>query len=146
MVSTMRKNLIVLPFLLCAAPAAAQSAQFQLPREVTDPATAQKLANAMQALSQAFLNVKVGGVQAAIEGREATQQEKNMTVGDVVRRKDPNFDRHFQQQIATVGPRLQRSIRVLNEALPAMVQSLDEAQRAMERAAANMPDPTYPKR
>jgi len=142
----MRKNLIVLPFLLCATPAAAQSAQFQLPRELTDPATAQKLANAMQALSQAFLNVKVGGVQAAIEGREATQQEKNMTVGDVVRRKDPNFDRHFQQQIATVGPRLQRSIRVLNEALPAMVQSLDEAQRAMERAAANMPDPTYPKR
>src|SRR4249919_3907167 len=146
MVTTMRKHLIVLPFLLCATPAAAQSAQFQLPRELTDPATAQKLANAMQALSQAFLNVKVGGVQAAIEGREATQQEKNMTVGDVARRQDPNFDRHFQQQIATVGPRLQRSIRVLNEALPAMVQSLDEAQRAMERAAANMPDPTYPKR
>jgi hypothetical protein len=37
-------------------------------------------------------------------------------------------------------------VRVLNQALPAMMQSLTEAQKAMERAVANMPDPTYPKR
>jgi hypothetical protein len=48
--------------------------------------------------------------------------------------------------MTTVGPQLQRSVRVLNQALPAMMQSLTEAQKAMERAVANMPDPTYPKR
>ena len=142
----MHKVMIFLPLLLCAAPAAAEPAPIQLPRELTDPATAQKLATAMQMLSQALLNVKIGGVEAALEGREATPQEKNMTVGDMARRKDPNFDRHFQQQIATVGPQLQRSMRALNEALPPMMQSLKEAKKAMERAAANMPDPTYPNR
>lgn len=142
----MRKIIFLLPLLLRAAPAAAQPAPIQLPPELTDPATMQRLAGAMQALSQAFLNVKVGGVQAALEGREATPQENNLTVGDMARRNDPNFDRHLQQQMTTVGPQLQRSVRVLNQALPAMMQSLTEAQKAMERAVANMPDPTYPKR
>jgi hypothetical protein len=90
----MRKIIFLLPLLLRAAPAAAQPAPIQLPPELTDPATMQRLAGAMQALSQAFLNVKVGGVQAALEGREATPQENNLTVGDMARRKDPNFDRH----------------------------------------------------
>jgi hypothetical protein len=69
-----------------------------------------------------------------------------MTVGDLARRKDPNFDRHLQQQVAEVGPALQRSMNALNQALPAVMQSLSEAQKSIERAVANMPDPTYPRR
>ena len=34
----------------------------------------------------------------------------------------------------------------LNQALPAMMQGLNQAQQALERAVANMPDPTYPRR
>lgn len=143
----MRFRLILLPFLLSATPALAQQqAVPQLPRELTDPATAQKLANAMQVLSNSLLNVKIGEVQAAIEGRVATPQEKNMTVGDVARRHDPNFDRHFQQQVATVGPMMQQSMKALNQALPAMMQGLSQAEQALDRAVANMPDPNYPKR
>ena len=141
----MHKTLIILPLLLCATPAFAQHAP-QLPPELTDPASVQKLANTMQALSGALLNVKVGGVEAAVQGREATPQERNLTVGDLVRRKDPNFDRHIQQQMATVGPRVQQSMRALNQALPEIMQSLGDAQKSIERAVANMPDPTYPKR
>jgi hypothetical protein len=144
-VIAMRKILIVLPLILVASPAFAQQAPL-LPPELTDPATAQRLATTLQALSQAFLNVKVGAVQAAIEGREASPQERNVTLGDLARRKDPNFDRHMQQQISTVGPQLQRSMRAMNEALPEMMQSLKEAKKTLERAAANMPDPTYPRR
>ena len=33
-----------------------------------------------------------------------------------------------------------------NRALPAVMQALDDAQRAVDRALANMPDPTYPRR
>lgn len=141
----MRKTLILIPLLFAASPAIAQRAP-QLPRELTDPATAQKLANAMQALSHAFLNVRVGEVQAALEGREPTPQERYMTVGDMARRDDPNFDRNFQRQMASVGPMMQQSMRAMNQALPAMMKSLKDAQKAIERAAANMPDPTYPRR
>jgi hypothetical protein len=52
----------------------------------------------------------------------------------------------MQQQIANVGPMMQRSMNALNQALPAVMQSLTEAQKSIERAVANIPDPTYPRR
>jgi hypothetical protein len=143
----MRKILIFFPLLLCARPAFAQeTASPQLPPELTDPATAQRLANTMQALSNALLNVRLGGVKAALEGREATPQEKNLTVRDMARRKDPNFDRDLQRQVAQAGPTMQRSMKALNQALPSVMQGLADAQQSIERAVANMPDPTYPRR
>ena len=141
----MRKSLILLPLLFVATPAAAQPAA-QLPHQLTDPANAQKLTNAMQALSGVFLNMKVGEVQAALEGRQATPTERNMTVRDMARRDDPDFDRHFQQQMANVGPTVQHSMRALNQALPAMMKGLTEAEKSLDRAIANLPDPNYPKR
>jgi hypothetical protein len=142
----MNKSLLFVPLLLIAAPAVGQPAPPQLPPELTDPATTQKLTNAMQALSRAFLDVRVGEVRAALEGRPATPSERRMTVRDMARRDDPDFDRHMQQQIANVGPMMQRSMNALNQALPAVIQSLTEAQKSIERAVANIPDPTYPRR
>ena len=78
--------------------------------------------------------MKVGELKAAIEGREASPQERNVTVGDLARRDDPDFDRHLQRQIATIGPQLQRSMRAMNEALPELMQSLKDAKKSLERA------------
>jgi len=141
----MRKSLIILPLLVAATPVAAQPVP-QLPPELTDPRTAQKLANAMQALSTALLNVRVGEVKAALEGREASAEERNMTVGDLARRNDPDFDRHMQQRVASVGPMMQQGVRTLNQALPAMMKGLHDAEKSLDRAISNLPDPTYPRR
>ena len=145
MVTNMRKSLILLPLLLASTAAFAEPAP-QLPPELTDPATAQKLTNSMQALSSALLNVRVGEVAAALEGRVATPEERNLTVGDLARRDDPNFDRHFHDQMATVGPTMQRSIQAMNKALPEITRDLKEVRKSLERAIANMPDPNYSKR
>ena len=145
----MRKGLILLPVLLSAAPALAQPApsdKFQIPHELTDPASVERLTGTMRALSHALLDVRIGGIEAALEGRDASPREKRMTVGDLARRKDPNFDRHLQQQMASVGPQIQRSVKAINSALPEMMRSVEDAQRSIDRALANMPDPTYPKR
>jgi hypothetical protein len=144
----MRKSLILLPLLLCATPAVAQEAppMVQLPPELTDPAAAMKLARTMQAVSTALLNIRVGDMRAALEGREATPRERNQTLGDIVRRKDPNFDRDVQREVATVGPKIQRSMRAINRALPQVVQDVDDAQRSLDRAVSNLPDPNYPRR
>jgi len=147
----MRTKLMLLPLLLCATPALAQPApadpgNIQLPRELTDPATAQRLTNTMQALSGALLNIHVGEMRAALEGRPATSQDRNLTVGDLARRKDPDFDRHLQQQVASVGPTVQHSMAVLNHALPEVMRDLASAQKSIGRAVANLPDPNYPKR
>ena len=68
----MRKALIILPALLTASPAFAQEAPpgFQLPRELTDPEAQMRLAMKLQQMSNALLNVRVGEMRAAIEGRD----------------------------------------------------------------------------
>ena len=145
----MRYRLILLPLLACASPAMAQpvpSDDIQLPRELADPATADRLADMAQGLAQAVLDMPVGEIKAAAEGRKASAAERRMTVRDMARRDDPNFDRDIQQRIAQSGPAIRRSISALNQALPAITKSLQQASRAIERAAANMPDPTYPRR
>jgi len=142
----MRSYLIALPVLILASPALAQEAPQQLPPELTDPATVHRLAGTLQALSQALLDVKVGGIRADLEGRTATPAERNMTVRDVARQKDPDFDRHLQQKIASAGPQIERSMTAMQRALPQMMRSLQDVKTSMERAMANMPDPTYPKR
>ena len=146
----MRRYLLAIPLALIAAPLAAQPAaqpeQIQIPRELTDPAMADKLANMLQALSKAFLNLPVGEVQAAVEGRQPTAAERRLTVRDMGRRDDPNFDRNFERQIAQSKPMIEQSMKAFSEALPAMTRALSEAARHMERATANMPQPDYPRR
>jgi hypothetical protein len=141
----MRKRLILLPVLLIATPALAQPAQ-QLPPQLSDPRLADRLADTMQSLSKALLDLPVGEVQAAVEGRGPTPADRKLTVRDLGRRDDPNFDRNFREQIAQARPAIERGMKALNAALPAMTKALDDAGRAIDRAAANMPDPTYPKR
>jgi len=141
----MRKILILIPLLLGSTAAFAQPVP-QLPPELTDPSTVHQLAGTLDELSRALMNVRIGEARAALEGRDATPRERNMTVGDYVRRNDPNFDRDLHQQIASVEPQVQRGVRAANRALPAVSQAIDDAERAVDRAIANMPDPTYPRR
>jgi hypothetical protein len=150
MVTPMHTRLFVLPLMLCASPALAQAAP-PLPPPVQpplmiDPGMVDRLANSMQALSHVMLDMKVGGLRAALEGREATPSEKRLTVRDLARRNDPNFERHLDQQIAAARPKLERSMRAMNQALPEITEDLQRAERAIDRAAANMPDPNYPRR
>ena len=143
----MRASLTALPLLMVAAPVAAQSAPPGPPpqavqRALNDPAMVDKLSNAMEALSDAFMNLPVGEVQAAVEGRRATPQEKRLTVRDVARRDHVDV----QRQIAEAKPMIRQSLKALSQTLPAMMKSVEDAREALDRAAANMPDPTYPRR
>ena len=138
----MRTHLALIPLLVIAAPATAAQPQPQVPPQLTDPATAERLANVMQALSKAFLDMPVGQVQAAVEGRPATPADKRRTVRDL----DPKLDREMQTQIAQSKPMIENGMKAMAEAMPAVMKSLHEAKKSIERAAANMPDPTYPQR
>jgi hypothetical protein len=142
----MRLPLVLLPLSLCATPALAQAAPppdaIQLPPELAAPATVDRVADTMQALSQAFLDLPVGQIQAAIEGRKPTSADRQRTVGTETGLKPHDL----QRRIAAAKPRIEQSIRALNEALPEVTANLQQAQRAVERAIANMPDPNYPRR
>jgi hypothetical protein len=148
----MRRSFLLVPLSLVAAPAFAQAAPvpptpaIQLPPQLADPGTADRVADAMQSLSQALLDLKVGKLQATLEGRKPRPGERNLTVRDLERRKDPNFERHLNEQIAAARPRIEQGIRAMNQALPEITADLQHAQQAVERAISNMPDPNYPRR
>lgn len=150
----MRSSLVLLAISLCAAPALAQTPArsapdnqaIQLPPQLADPTTADRLADAMQSMSQALLDLKVGRLQAALEGRKTTPADRNLTIRDLARRDDPAFEKKLHEQIDQARPKMERSIRALNEALPEVTEDLQRAQRSIERAIANMPDPNYPRR
>ena len=112
----------------------------------SDPATAEKLANGMEALSGALLNLKVGDVRAAVEGRKRDSGRTNLTVGDLARREDPEFRAPSPAADRDAKPKIEQSIKALNQALPEITSDLVErARQSIERAMPRtMPDPNYP--
>ena len=121
----MRIRLILLPLLLSATPALAQTrppatppAEQQVQRALNDPAMADRLAGAMQAMSRAFLDMPVGEIEAAVEGRPPTLADRNRTL----RSENPSLDRELQTQVAQARPMMRQSMKALSDALPAMMR------------------------
>jgi hypothetical protein len=121
----MRAFQLILPLALVASPALAQTKPapapapapapvapqtITVPPALTDPATADKLARMMQAMSKAFLELPVGEIEAAAEGRKATRADRQRTVRQVGRAEDPNFERNFQRDIANSKPMIEASM------------------------------------
>jgi hypothetical protein len=145
-IRTMRATLLALPLALLGSPviaeAPAQPNAIQLPPELTDPRWADRLTDAVAALSKAFLDMPVGEVEAAIEGRQPTLADKSRTV----RSETKMSERELRQEIEAARPAMQAGIKAMAAALPAMMEGLSKAQDELDRAAANMPQPGYPKR
>ena len=135
----MRFGLLLFPLSLCAAPSLAQPVP--VPPQIP-PQTVDRAADAMQSLSKAFLDLPVGEVQAAVEGRKPTSADRRRTVAS----ETGLSARELQQRIADAKPQIEQSVDAINRALPEITEDLQRAQQSIERALSNMPDPNYPRR
>ena len=150
----MRIGLLLLPVALIAGPALGQAAPgaaapaetAAVTKALNDPATADRLARMMQALSQAFLNLPVGEVEAAAEGRAVTRADRNRTLREVGRRDNPNFEQDLQRELAGSRGIMRASMKAMAAALPSMMKGMTDAARELEKATENMPRPVEPKR
>ena len=144
----MRALPLLLPLLAAAAPASAQMAPPPPAPQalVIPPAAADRVADALDAVTDALLDVKVGKLKAAIDGRPPAPGERQLTLRDVAGAKDPNFEANLHRTIAQARPLVRQGIRTVDETLPQVVQGVQQASRALERATANLPDPSYPQR
>jgi len=142
--------LFALPLLLVAAPAVAAPQQerekIEIPPEVTSPETAEKLGKMAGVLSKALMDLKVGEIEAIATGREPTAADKQRTVRDMAAKGDPNFERDVERTVANAGPIIQQSMKRLTAMLPALMKAMEGIGDDLDRATANLPDPTYPKR
>lgn len=138
----MRVLMFALPLMLIAAPAAAQQRPAPaIPPELADPALGQKMGQMAGALSRALMDVRVGEIQAAVEGREPNAADRRRTVRDMTGGR--GIDRDIERQIAVAAPAMQRA---LVTALPAMMAAMEQVAQEFERATANLPQPGYPNR
>ena len=141
----MRALLIALPLVLAPVPAVAAPKEApQLPPELSDPAMADKLGKMAGALTRALMNMPVGEVEAAAQGREPTAAERTRTVRDQI--GGPEAEREVEAKVAASGRQMQAMTKALVASLPSIMKSLEGVERELERATANLPDPTYPKR
>ena len=137
----MRISLLLLPASLAAAPAMAQTAPVQVPPQMLDPAFANRLTDMMHAMSKTFLNLPIGELQAAVEGRAVTSADRGRTV-----RSETGLDqRELDEQIEGSRVAMQQGMKAMAEALPKIAEAVHSARQEVEKAAANMPSPTYPR-
>jgi hypothetical protein len=139
----MRNILFALPLMLAAAPAHAAPAP-QVPGELSDPAMADKLGRVAGVLTRSLMDLPVGEVEAAIQGRPATAADRAHRVRDEV--NDPYLDQRIAAGAAQSTRTMQRATKALVASLPAIMGALGQAQAELERAVSNIPDPTYPRR
>jgi len=140
----MRSALFLAPVAILASPALAEppTPTIEIPKELTDPVWADRLTDVLQVLSKSMLELPVGEVEAALEGRQPTAADRRKTV----RTESRVSERELKQQIEAARPAMQGALKAMTAALPAMMKGLEEAGREMEKATANLPQPGYPKR
>ena len=144
----MRLRLLALPLAAAATPVAAQGAEppaaeeMRLPPEMSDQRLADRLVDTLQVLSKAFLSIPTGEVEAALEGRSATAADRTKTVAS----ESGLTERELKRKLDESRPAMQGAQKALMAAIPAMMKGFAEARKEFEKAAANMPQPGYPRR
>ena len=141
----MRAAVMIVPLLIATAPAVAAPPQPapHIPRELADPRMADQLGRVAGTLTRSLMNLPVGEMEAAIEGRPATPADRAKTVRDSV--NDPYLEQRITAEAAASGKMMQAATKALVASLPAIMQSLEGAKQEIERATANLPSPVYPK-
>jgi hypothetical protein len=115
-----------------------------LPPVLTDPAMADQVGRVAGVLTRSLMNLPVGEVEAAVEGRVPTPADRARTVRDSI--GDPYLDQRIADQAANSGRMIQGASKALAASLPAILQAVEGARGEIERAIGNLPDPTYPRR
>jgi len=144
----MRAALIALPIAIVAMPSVAiaapspQDETAHIQRVLNDPQWADRMTGVMVAMSKAFMNMPVGEVEAAVQGRQPTAADKRRTVQS----ETGMSEQQLQLKIEESRPQMEAGMRAMAAALPAIMKGFSEAQHEMEKATANIPRPDYPKR
>jgi len=111
---------------------------------LSDPALADRLGAVAGALTRSVMNLPVGEVEAALEGRPATREDRRRTVRDSL--GDPQAEQRIEQQAAASGRAMQSAGQAIARSLPAIKQAMEGLEADLARVVGNLPDPTYPRR
>lgn len=140
----MRLSLVFAALVATAAsPALAQPATppVQLPSEIADGRMLDQLGDVAGVLAKALLSLPVGEVEAAIENRPVTREDRRRTVASEMGTDAREIDRDVERGKVVMKQGGQAMVR----ALPVITRELGRIGEQLDRALANLPSPTYPR-
>ena len=105
-----------------------------------------KLAAKLQALSNAVMQSESGDVSAALDGSRGQPAGAKHDHRRSRAPKGSQFRPQVQEKVAIIGPKVKREMMTVQRTLPRVMHDLNDAQKSIERAVSNLPDPTYPQR
>lgn len=149
------RALLLIPVLVLASPAIAHQSPpqayagrpegpaFAVPPEIMDRRLPDQLGRRAGAVMQALMDLPVGELQAAIEGRPVTPRDRHHTIGAEV---GPGAARHAEQAVTSKAQAVQSTARAIQSAIPALQQAIGQILAAVDAGAANLPSSAYPRR
>lgn len=114
----------------------------QLPAEIANGAAVDQIGNMVGAVTKALLDLPVGELEAAVENRPVTRQDRQRTVRSVT----GTDEREVNAGIAQSKDAVIAGGRAMARTLPVIREALNKAGEEIERATANLPQPGYPRR
>lgn len=148
----MRKFLIAAAAFAAAAPAlAAQPAPQAAPapavdprdeeirRNLPNPAEMKQMGEATARMMEAMMDVPIGPLREAAEGRKLSRREREETIGDHARRGDPQFKERMRDQIGLATVAMGALAEQMVVMAPVLRRTLEDVERRMEAAARTVP-------
>ena len=134
----MRKLIIAVSALACAAPAVAQpypdARDEEIARSLPQRGEIEAMGDTMGAVAEAILDTPVGPIREAVEGRRLPRREREETLGDVASRDDPYARDRVRRDVAVATAGLGAVVEQFAVVAPILRRSLEDAARRMEDA------------
>ncbi|HWH18786.1 MAG TPA: hypothetical protein VNT77_10725 [Allosphingosinicella sp.] len=115
----------------------------EIVRSIPDPREVEAVGAAAGRAMDAILDMPVGPLREAIEGRRLSRREREETLGDHAAKDDPYFRERMRDQLAVAGV----AVGVLAEQMavmtPVLRQTLEDVERRVEEAVRTPPPHDY---
>jgi hypothetical protein len=86
-----------------------------------------------------MMDVPVGPLREAVEGRKLSRKERQETLGDVARRDDPHFKERMRDQMGVATVAMGALMEQMVTIAPVLRNTLEDVARRTEEAARQVP-------
>lgn len=121
------------------APAAVDPRDEEIVRSLPDGREISEMGEVAARAADAILDVPVGPLREAIEGRKLSRREREETLGDHAAKNDPHFRDRIRDQMATASVAMGALAEQMAVVAPVLRRTLEDVERRMEDAMRGVP-------
>ncbi|HEY0625445.1 MAG TPA: hypothetical protein VGD10_01800 [Allosphingosinicella sp.] len=118
----------------------------EIARDVPDAREIEQMGEVAARAADAILDVPVGPLREAIEGRKLSRREREETLGDRAAKDDPYIRERMQDQMRTATVALGALTEQMAVMAPVLQRTLEDVERRMEDAVRGVPSRDYDRR